>query len=102
MPNNKPESEQDVFDVMRTYCDEKGYKYSDAQLRFMAEECFLLHESRGWKGTAYWPPLAKKWVLNAVRNKPINIHRPKPKPSSSKPEGKTVRDIIMEQEQDEF
>lgn len=99
---NKPESEEEVFSVMKEYCQKKGYSFSDTQLRFFAENCYLLYESKGWKGITYWPPLAMKWVLNEAKptsyakrgkfNKKVVSYK------KSKPQGKSVRDKIMEQE----
>ena len=91
---NKPQSDEEVFTVMKEYSKKKGYSFSDTQLRFMAENCFLLYESKGWCGTQYWPPLVMKWVLNerGKFNKGFsNYEKPKPK-------GKSVRDVIMESE----
>lgn len=97
MSNNKPNSEEDVFQVMQEYCRKKGYSFSSTQLRFFAENCYLLYESKGWCGTTYWPPLAMKWVLNEKKkfNKE-NVSYKKPEP-----QGKSIRDKIMEQENDE-
>lgn len=94
--NNKPNSEEEVFDVMKDYCKKKGYLFSDAQLRFMAENCYLLYESKGWCGTTYWPPLAMKWVLNE-RGK---FDKKTMSSKKSKPQGQSVRDKIMRQEND--
>jgi len=91
---HKPNSEEEVFDIMKVYCQKKGYSFSDTQLRFMAENCYLLYESRGWCGTTYWPPLVMKWVLNErgkFNKKTVNYTKPKPS-------GQSVRDKILEQE----
>ncbi len=95
---NKPESEEEVFSVMKEYCQKKGYLFSDTQLRFMAENCYLLYESKGWCNIKYWPPLAMKWVLNErgkfggkPDKKAVSYKKPKP-------DGKSVRDILMEKE----
>lgn len=92
--NNKPNSDEEVFVVMQDYCKKKGYLFSDAQLRFMAENCYLLYESKGWCGVKYWPPLAMKWVLNEMGK----FSKKAPKYKKSKPSGKSVRDKIMESE----
>jgi len=91
---SKPQSEEEVFEVMKGYSKKKGYSFSDTQLRFFAESCYLLYESKGWCGTTYWPPLAMKWILNerGKFNKAATSYK-KPKPF-----GKSVRDKIMEQE----
>lgn len=91
---NKPNSEEEVFSVMKVYCQKKGYSFSDTQLKFFAENCYLLYESKGWCGVKYWPPLAMKWILNEKSkfNKgAISYKKPKPR-------GKSVRDILMEKE----
>lgn len=93
---NKPNSEEEVFEVMKDYCQKKGYSFSDTQLRFFAENCYLLYESKGWCGTTYWPPLAMKWILNerGKFNKGASSYK------TSKPKGKSIRDMILEQEHD--
>ena len=93
---NKPNSDVEVLEVMRGYCRKKGYLFSDTQLKFMAENCYLLYESKGWYGVKYWPPLAMKWVLNE-RGKFDKGTTGYKKPE---PRGKSVRDILMEQEND--
>jgi len=91
---SKPESEEEVFTIMKEYSQKKGYSFTDTQLRFMAENCYLLYESKGWYGVKYWPPLAMKWVLNerGKFNKGVTKYK------KLKPQGKSVRDKIMEQE----
>ena len=91
---SKPESDKDVFRVMKDYSNKKGYSFTDTQLRFIAENCFLSYESKEWCGTKYWPPLVMKWLLNerGKFNKEIAKYK-KPKPQS-----KSVRDKVMEQE----
>ena len=91
--SNKPSSEKEVFIVMQEYSQKKGYLFSDTQLKFMAENCFLYFESRGWASIKYWPAVAMKWILNEKGkfNKQTTIYK---KPSN----GKSVRDKIMEQE----
>ena len=91
---SRPESVDEVFSVMKEYCQKKGYLFSDARLKFLAENCYLLYESKGWYGVKYWPPLAMKWVLNEVGKfgkKVVSYKKPK------LPD-KSVRDVIMEQE----
>lgn len=91
---SKPNSEEEVFSVMKDYSQKKGYSFSDTQLRFMAENCYLLYESKGWKGCTYWPPLAMKWILNEkgkFNKKVVSYKKPTTK-------GRSVRDKIMEQE----
>ena len=99
---SKPKSVDDVFAVMKNYSEKKGYSFTDTQLRFIAENCFLSYESKEWCGTKYWPPLVMKWLLNerGKFNKGIvSPKKPKPQRSSqAKPQGKSVRDKIMEQE----
>lgn len=93
---SKPNSDTEVLDVMQEYSKKKGYSFSDTQLRFMAENCYLFYESKGWCGTKYWPPLAMKWVLNErgkFDKKAVSYKKPKPKYK-----GKSPRERIMEQE----
>ena len=91
---SKPYSEEEVFSVMKDYSDKKGYSFTDTQLRFIAENCFLSYESKGWCGTTYWPPLVMKWLLNerGKFNKGVSTYK------KLKPQGKSVRDKIMERE----
>ena len=91
---SKPHSEEEVFAVMKDYSEKKGYSFTDTQLRFFAENCYLLYESKEWCGVKYWPPLAMKWLLNerGKFNKGVSTYR---KPKS---QGKSMRDKIMEQE----
>ena len=89
----KPKSDKEVFDVMKSYCQDKGYNFSDTQLDFMAQSCFFCYESKGWKGISYWPPLAMRWVLNNLDKQYKNKYKPKPKL-----QGKSVRNKILEQE----
>lgn len=98
---NKPNSDQDVLEVMEKYCEKKGYKFSNTQLNYMAESCYLLYESRGWKGVTYWPAIAMKWVLTNVHSQQagkIDVRGQKPYKGTMKREGKSVRDKIMENE----
>ena len=94
--NSKPNSEEEVFEVMKDYSEKKGFSFTDSKLRYLAENCYLYFESRCWEGVKYWPPLAMKWVLNEKGkfNKKVSTYK-KPKP-----QGKSVRDKIMEQEND--
>jgi len=92
MSSNKPTSEKEVLEVMQKYCKEKGYNFSEQQLDIMAQSCFFTFESKGWKGVTYWPPLAKRWILT-------NLDKQIKKPYYNKPQGKTVREQILEQEQ---
>ena len=50
---NKPDNSEQVYDVMKEYCKTKQYTFPDAYVRYMAEECFLTHESRGWKSILF-------------------------------------------------
>lgn len=90
---NKPNSDTEVLEVMKSYCKDKGYTFSDRQLDYLAQSCFLCYESKGWKGTTYWPPLAMRWVLNNLDKQYKNTYKPKPEYK-----GKSVRDKIMESE----
>jgi len=92
MRANKPHSEEEVFEVMKEYAKKKGYSFTDTQLRFIAENCYLSYESKEWCGTKYWPPLVMKWLLNerGKFNKVVTAY--------TKPKGKSVRDVILERE----
>ena len=92
---SQPNNEDEVLDVMKKYCLSKGYSFSDDKLKYMATACYLLYESKGWCGSRYWPPLAMRWVLNAWTKfgKEISGHK---NPNTNK--GKSVRQVIMEQE----
>ena len=89
---SKPQSDEEVFLVMQEYCRKKKYTFSNNQLDFMAQSCYLYFESRGWKTISYWPAVAKRWVLNNL-DKQCKI-----KPKS---QGKSIRDTILEQADDE-
>ena len=66
---SKPESENEVYEVMKSYCQKKNFYFSEEHLQYLAEECYLFYESKRWKDTAYWPPLAMRWVLTHRFNK---------------------------------
>lgn len=91
---NKPESDVEVFEVMKDYCRKKGYTFSNTQLDYMAQSCFLYFESRGWVSIKYWPAVAMKWVLNNLDKQYKGTYKPKPQ------KGKSVRNKIMEREND--
>jgi hypothetical protein len=100
-----PNSVDAVFDIMKQYVEKKGFNFTDSRIKFLAENYYLYFESRGWEGIKYWPPLAMKWILNekrsyAKRNEgkfnKENVGYKKPEP-----QGKSIRDKIMEQENDE-
>ena len=93
---SKPASDRDVFSVMEKYCQDKGYTFSDAQLDFFAQSCFLYFESKGWKGISYWPAVCMRWVLNNLDKQYKDTYNPK-----LKPKGRSVRDAIMERENTE-
>lgn len=92
---NKPNSDAEVLEVMKSYCNGKEYTFSNTQLDYMAQSCYLYFESKGWKGIAYWPAVVMRWCLNNL-DKQLKYHRT-PK---SVPKGKSVREKIMEQEND--
>jgi len=94
---NRPNSDKDVLREMRKYCQDKGYTFSNTQLNFMAEDCYLFFESRGWKGIKYWPAVAMRWVLT-------NLDKQIKKKTDYSPRhsgGKTVREKILEGRKDE-
>lgn len=88
---SKPNSDKDVLDVMEKYCRDKGYTFSNSQLDYFAQSCYLYFESRGWKTISYWPAVAKRWVLNNLGKQYKGV---------SKPKGQSVRDKILGQEDD--
>lgn len=94
MSKSKPNSEEEIFVVMKDYSTKKEYSFTDIQLRFMAENCFLHFESRGWTGIKYWPAVAMKWCLNNLDKQPKVSYK------SKQPKGKSIKKIIMEQEND--
>ena len=88
---------------MRAYCQKKGYVFSDGQLKYMAESCYLLFESHGWKGVTYWPAVAMKWVLtnvNTPQKGKYGVRGAESYNGKMEREGKSVREKIMEQEND--
>lgn len=97
---SKPNSADDVFDVMKQYSEKKRLIFTDSKLRYLAEDCYLYFESRGWAGIKYWPAVAMKWVLNNLERS----YKAKPDKqyikSNYKPKqkGQSVRDKILEQE----
>ena len=95
--NSKPNSEEEVFNVMYEYSQKKGYSFTDTQLRFMAENCFLFWEGRKWDKVSYWPAVCMRWVLNEkgkFGKGTVSYEKPKP-------QRKSVRDKIMEHEDNE-
>jgi len=91
MPS-RPKNSDEVYLTMRGYCDAKQINLSDSELKVMAEICYLTFESKGWKGTTYWPALAMRWVLtNMPKSNPIV----KPVPTQSPCKGESVRDRLL-------
>ncbi|MBE3037078.1 MAG: hypothetical protein IMZ70_08385 [Candidatus Atribacteria bacterium] len=77
---------------MRDYCSTKQFNLSDTELKVMAESCYLFFESKGWKDTKFWPPLAMRWALTSRTKsnpivKPVLIQSPR--------KGESVRDRIL-------
>lgn len=101
MNKNKPSSSEEVYEVMAEYCSKKQFQVSNATLRFWAEDCFLWYESRGWKGIQYWPAVAMRWCLTNVKKLPKKDISKGIKDISltKKPKGKTIRDMILEKEE---
>lgn len=96
---NKPNSDTEVLDVMKSYCRDKGYTFSDMQLDYMSQSCYLYFESKGWKSITYWPAVCMRWVLNNLDKQYKGTYKSKPQRSlQAKPQGKSVRQEIMEQE----
>ena len=101
---NKPQSDTEVFAVMKDYSEKKGYSFSDGQLKYMAESCYLLYESRGWESVKYWPAVAMKWILTNVHEQQrgrYDVRGTKEYKGTMKPKGKSVRDVLLEQENNE-
>jgi len=92
---NKPNSDAEVFEIMKKYCQDKGYTFSDIQLDYMAQSCYLHFESRGWVSIKYWPAVAKRWCLNNLDKQYKDTYKAEPQP-----QGKSMREKIMEQESD--
>jgi len=90
--NSKPNSDNEVLDVMKAYCQKKEYNFSNAQLDYMAQNCYLYFESRGWKGISYWPAVAMRWVLTNLKDQPKQNYKPKLQ------KDKSVRDKILEED----
>ena len=100
---SKPNSDTEVLEVMQKYCQRKGYTFSDARLKYLAEGCYLLYESRGWCGIKYWPAVAMKWVLTNVNSQQkgkYDVRGTELYKGKMERKGKSVRDIILEQEND--
>lgn len=96
---SKPQSDNEVFDVMQQYVKDKGFCFTVSKIKYLAEDCFLHFESKGWVGIAYWPAVAKRWVLNNLTKfgtQPVKPYKPK------QPKGKSVRDTILESENNEY
>lgn len=91
--NKKPQNSDEVYSEMKRYSEKKKFNFSDYKLRFMAEDCFLFFEARQWSGVKYWPAVAMRWVLT-------NTDKQTPKKQQSKKDSniKTLRDKILEQE----
>lgn len=90
---HSPNSVDDVFNIMKQYVEKKKFSFIDSKISYLAEDFFLFWESRGWKGTTYWPPLAMRWILNNLDKQYKATYKPQPKT-----QGKSVRDKIMERE----
>ena len=98
---SKPDSDEDVLREMKKYCQSKGYTFSNGQLKYMAESCYLLYESRGWCGIKYWPAVAMKWVLTNVNSQQkgkYDVRWTESYKGKMERKGKSIREKIMEQE----
>lgn len=85
---SKPKNSDEVYQTMKDYCQTKQYNFSESYLRYMAEDCYLFFESKGWNSCKYWPPLAMRWVL---RNTDKQIKKPK------LVDGHTVRERLLDE-----
>lgn len=102
---SKPDNEDEVLKVMQDYCIKKKFNISFSQLQYLASDCYLYFESRGWAGVKYWPAVAMRWVLNNTKDKKFTSAKEVFKkyiPNSLKEsKGKTVRDTILEQDKED-
>lgn len=64
---NSADNSEEVLTVMKEYRDDKGFRYSDSELEFVAENCYLHFESQQWKGVKYWPAACMRWLLNNAK-----------------------------------
>ena len=87
----KAESTEDVLNVMQTYNNEKDFNFSDPELEYHSENCYLFFESRRWSGVKYWPAVVKRWLLNESKKQRYK----KPKSQKGKP---TARQRIIDNE----
>jgi len=97
---SKPNNSNQVFETMKSYCKEKSFNFTDRELEYMAEDCYLLFESRGWKGITFWPAVVKRWVLNNIsKRSPYTkgTSVPVKKPPVN---GQTVRDRVLKQQEE--
>ena len=92
---SKPDNSEQVYETMVAYCSKKQYTFPDKFLRFMAEECFLTGESKGWSGCKYWPAFAMKWVL---RNTSKQVTKKIEVQSPTKIHKETIRDKLLRDE----
>ena len=88
---SRPKDSCEVFYEMERYAKKKGYDLSIVTLDYLADDCFLLHESRGWAGCKFWPALAMRHVLNYVHGYGKEIKSK----SEPKKDGLTAREKIQ-------
>ena len=89
---SRPSTTEEVFKVMSDYCSTKQINLSDYWIRHMAEDCFLLYQSKDWNGAKYWPALAMRWVLNNSYKYKDRQQTPKKKPDTNK---ESIRDRLL-------
>lgn len=95
---NRPNDDCEVSQVIKDYIASKGWYVNSRDLTYLAEDCLLFWESRGWAGVKYWPAVVKRWVLTEQRRKNSLI---KTKSPAYKPKGNTVRDKILKRKNNE-
>ena len=92
---NKPDTDSEVRKVIKDYILSKNWYTSDKNLDFITEDCILFWEGKGWKGVAFWPAVVKRWVLTEKNKKYSRINTSN---LTSKPKGKSVREKLLEKE----
>ena len=83
-----PKDEDEVYEVMKEYCEKKNFTISKPTLKYWAESCYLFYSAKGWAGVKYWPAVVMKWVLT-------NVHNMKISPPLKKEIGDSVRERVM-------
>jgi len=93
---SRPQSSDDVKQIMKEYISKKKFTFSEMTIEYMAEACFLHFSSKDWAGVSYWPAVAMKWVLNNATKFGCQPMRVEEKPK----QGETLRDKILKEQQE--